>query len=83
MLPKIMLTPALAESVVRLGVWAPFGSDTKMLYHFTHTQVSESTVTRLTERAGAAYEAVQTAQVQTQVGAPGGPPGPARERRAR
>lgn len=76
MLPKILLTPALAESVVRLGVWAPFGIATKMLYHFTHTQVSESTVTRLTERAGAAYAAVQTAQVATLVGAPGGPPGP-------
>jgi hypothetical protein len=62
--------------VVRLGVWAPFGIDTKMLYHCTHTQVSESTVTRLTERAGAAYAAVQTAQVTTLVGAPGGPPGP-------
>jgi hypothetical protein len=76
LLPKILLTPALAESVVRLGVWAPFGIDTKMLYHFTHTQVSESTVTRLTERAGAAYEAVQTAQVATLLSASAGPPGP-------
>jgi hypothetical protein len=76
LLPQISLTPALAESAVRLGVWAPFGIDTKMLSHFTHTQVSASTLTRLTERAGAAYAAVQTAQVARLGGTPGGPSGP-------
>ncbi len=57
-----MLTPTLAESVTRLGAWLPFGVTATMLAHFVHTQVSEATVTRLTERAGAAYEAVQDAQ---------------------
>jgi hypothetical protein len=62
LLPQISLTPTLAESVVRLGTWVPFGVAVRMLEHFVHTHVSEATVTRLTERAGAAYEAVQEAQ---------------------
>jgi hypothetical protein len=62
LLPKIALTPTLAESVVRLGTWLPFTVTPEMLAHFAHTQLSEATVTRLTERAGAAYEAVQDAQ---------------------
>jgi len=62
LLPQGSLTPTLAESVVRLGTWIPFGAAVRMLEHFTHTQVSEATVTRLTERAGAAYAAVQEAQ---------------------
>jgi len=56
------LSPTLAESAVRLGSWMPFGVAMEMLAHFVHTQVSEPTVTRVTERAGAAYEAVQEAQ---------------------
>ena len=62
LLPQVGLTPTLAESVVRLGTWIPFGVAVTMLEHFVHTQVSEATITRLTERAGAAYEAVQDAQ---------------------
>ena len=62
LLPQSSLTPALAESAVRLGVWAPFGIDVGMLEHFTHTHVSEATLPRLTERAGEAYVTVQTAQ---------------------
>jgi hypothetical protein len=62
LLPQVNLTPTLAESVVRLGSWVPFGVAGRMLEHFVHTQVSEATITRLTERAGAAYEAVQEAQ---------------------
>jgi hypothetical protein len=62
LLPQGSLTPTLAESVVRLGAWIPFGVAARMLEHFVHTQVSEATVTRLTERAGAAYEAEQEAQ---------------------
>ena len=56
------LSPTLAESAVRLGSWVPFGVAVQLLEHFVHTHASESTVTRLTERAGAAYEAVQAAQ---------------------
>jgi hypothetical protein len=76
LLPKSSLTPALAESAVRLGVWAPFGIDVRMREHFTHTCLSEATLTRLTERAGAAYVAVQTAQVSALdgVSAEQGPP---------
>jgi hypothetical protein len=62
LLPKIALTPTLAESVTRLGTWLPFTVAAEMLAHFVHTHLSEATVTRLTERAGAAYEAVQDAQ---------------------
>jgi hypothetical protein len=62
LLPKIALTPTLVESVTRLGAWLPFAVAAGMLAHFVHTQLSEATVTRLTERAGAAYEAVQDAQ---------------------
>jgi hypothetical protein len=62
LLPQIVLTPTLAESAVRLGTWLPFEVAATMLAHFVHTQVSEPTLTRLTERAGAAYVAVQEAQ---------------------
>ena len=62
LLPHIVLTPTLAESAVRLGSWLPFAVAAGMLAHFVHTQVSESTLTRLTEQAGAAYVAVQEAQ---------------------
>src|SRR5664280_113697 len=62
LVPQVSLTPTLAESVVRLGTWVPFGVAGRMLEHFVHTQVSEATITRLTERAGAAYEAVQDTQ---------------------
>lgn len=56
------MTPTLAESVTRLGTWLPFGVAAAMLAHFVHTELSEATVTRLTEQAGAAYVAVQEAQ---------------------
>ena len=62
LLPQGSLTPTLAESAVRLGAWVPFAVAGTMLEHFTHTHVSAATVTRLTERAGAAYAAVQEAQ---------------------
>jgi hypothetical protein len=62
LLPQVSLTPTLAESAVRLGAWIPFGVATRMLEHFVQTQVSEATLTRLTERAGASYVAVQEAQ---------------------
>jgi hypothetical protein len=62
LLPQSSLTPTLAESAVRLGTWLPFGAAATMLAHFVHTQLSEATLTRLTERAGAAYVAVQEAQ---------------------
>ena len=62
LLPQGVLTPSLTESAVRVGTWIPFGAAAELVAHFVHTQVSESTLTRMTERAGAAYEAVQEAQ---------------------
>src|SRR5919199_5910894 len=58
------LTPSLVESLVRLGTWLPFRPAAEMLAHFTRVQVGATTARRLTEHAGAAYEAVQTAQVE-------------------
>jgi hypothetical protein len=72
------LTPSLVESVVRLGTWLPFGPAAQMLAYFTGVEVGASTARRLTEQAGAAYEAVQTAAVEeierTLPPAPAGPP---------
>lgn len=71
------LTPSLVESVVRLGTWLPFGPAAQMLAYFTRVAVGASTARRLTEQAGAAYEAVQTAAVEeierTLPPAPAGP----------
>jgi hypothetical protein len=58
------LTPSLVESLVRLGTWLPLRPAAEMLAHFTRVQVGATTAQRLTEHAGAAYEAVQTAQVE-------------------
>jgi hypothetical protein len=58
------VTPALVESLVRLGTWLPFRPAAGMLAHFTHVGGGTTTARRLTEHAGAAYEAVQTAQVE-------------------
>lgn len=43
----------------------PFAPAAQMLAHFTPVATSEPTARRLTERAGAAYEAVQTAEAVT------------------
>jgi hypothetical protein len=71
------LTPTLVESLVRLGTWLPFAPAAQMLGHFTHVPVGATTARRLTEQAGAAYEAVQTAAVEeierTLPAAPAGP----------
>ena len=59
------LTPRLHESLVRLGTCLPFAQAAEALAFFTGVTVSEPTVRRMTEGAGAAYEAVQTAAVAT------------------
>src|ERR687893_269698 len=56
------LTPWLHERVVRLGPRMPFAAAATELAAGHHVQVSEATARRATERAGAAYVAVQTAQ---------------------
>ena len=72
-----LLTPRLHESAVRLGAWVPFPQAGPLLAHFTHTAVSEPTVRRQTEQAGAACVAVQTAEVaRLEREAPAPPLGP-------
>jgi hypothetical protein len=57
------LTPSLVEGLVRLGAWLPFRPAAALLGHFHQVTVSEATARRRTEQAGAAYVAVQEAQV--------------------
>lgn len=72
------LTPSLQEDVVQLGVWMPFGKAIQQLRRFRQTDVSRPTVERVTEAAGAAYVAVQTAEVvRLERELPTPPPGPA------
>jgi hypothetical protein len=56
--------PSLVESAVRLATWVPFPHLPQLLQGFSGTLVSEPTIRRATERAGAAAEAVQTAAVE-------------------
>jgi hypothetical protein len=58
------LTPSLVESLVRLGTWLPFKPAAHMLAYFTRVLVGATTARRLTEQAGTAYQAVQTAAVE-------------------
>jgi hypothetical protein len=58
------LTPRLQASLVRLGNWMPFGHAARELGWLTRAVVSESVAERLTEAAGAAYVAEQTAAVE-------------------
>ena len=57
------LTPYVHERVVRLATWMSFVRAGREAAHFTGVTVGGTTVRRLTERAGAAYVAVQTAAV--------------------
>jgi hypothetical protein len=52
------------ESIVRLGTWLPFEQVPAGLAHFTGVQTSRETARRLTEAAGAALVAVETAAVE-------------------
>ena len=58
------LTPKQQEHLAHLSVWMPFERAAQMLEKLLGVQVSEPTVRRATERAGALYEARQTAQSQ-------------------
>jgi hypothetical protein len=58
------VTPHAGECLVRLGAWLPFGQTAQMLAACLGVQVSEATARRCTETAGAAFEAVQTAETQ-------------------
>jgi len=77
-LPAGPLSPYLHESVVRLGTWLPFEQVPRGLAHFTQATVSADTARRLTEAAGAALVAWETAEVaRWEVAGLPGPPGPA------
>ena len=58
------LTPSLQEAVVRLGTRMPFRSVVQELTFLKHVTMTEATVRRQTETAGAAYVAVQTEEVE-------------------
>ena len=55
--------PSLVADAVRLGTWVPFNRIPALLHGFVGTWLSEPTVRRLTEVAGAAYVDVQAAAV--------------------
>ncbi len=61
------LAPRQHEHVVHLASWMPFAWAARMLDHLLGVQVSEETVRRLTEQAGASVAAAQTAQAKTPV----------------
>src|SRR5215467_771144 len=56
------LTPKQQDHLVHLATWMPFERAREMLETLLGVQVSEPSVRRGTERAGALYEAHQTAQ---------------------
>ena len=58
------LTPRLQASLVRLGSWMPFGHAARELGWLTRAVVSRPVAERLTEAAGAAMVAEQTAWVE-------------------
>jgi hypothetical protein len=73
-------TPSVYEGITRLGLWMPFGHAVKEMKYFWRVSVTEPTVRRTTEAAGAAYVAVQTAEVeQLERTLPPPPPGPAKQ----
>jgi hypothetical protein len=57
-------SPHLQEHLARLGARLPFAQAAEEFTAFTQVPVSEATVRRHTEAAGAAYVAVQTAEVE-------------------
>jgi hypothetical protein len=74
------LTPTLVEHLVHLATWMPFVPAGRMMQRLLRVDVSEATVRRQTEQAGAAYVAVQTAEVaRLEQETPPAPAGPARQ----
>ena len=70
--------PRVVEGIVRLGVWMPFERVPEMLAFFMGVTVSGETVRRLTEEAGVAQVAVETARVaMLEADPPDAPQGPA------
>jgi hypothetical protein len=74
------LTPTLVEQSVHLATWMPFAPAGRMVQRLLHVAVSEATVRRHTEQAGAAYVAVQGVEVeQLERETPPAPAGPERQ----
>jgi hypothetical protein len=72
------LTPRLQQSVTRLGTWLTFRQAAAELEYLLGVRLSETTVRRTTERAGAAYLEVQDQAVERlEREAPAAPAGPA------
>src|SRR5271165_4013114 len=57
-------TPSVYEDIRRLATWMPFGQAVKEAGHYLHITLSEATVRRQSEAAGAAYVAIQTRAVE-------------------
>jgi hypothetical protein len=57
------LTPSLQEELAHLGAWMPFAKAAALLQRLRGTNVSRPTAERVTEAAGAASVAWQTAEV--------------------
>ena len=73
------LTPSLQEELAHLGAWMPFAKAAALLQRLRGTSVSRPTAERVTEAAGAAYVAWQTAEVaRLEWEAPAAPAGPAK-----
>lgn len=71
------LTPSLLESAAHLGTWLPFDKAVQELRFFTQVEVSEPTLRRHVEAAGAAYVALQDNAVAViKRDLPPAPPGP-------
>jgi hypothetical protein len=74
------LTPSLQEDLVRLGTWMPFGRASQELRRFRQVDVSRPVVERITEAAGAASVALQTAEMERiERELPRPPAGPAKQ----
>lgn len=79
-LPPGHLTPFVHERLVDLGTWMPFEQARKQTGRIFKIEVGEATVRRYVEKAGRAYEALQTAKVaEIERTLPLAPDGPAKQ----
>lgn len=70
--------PRVVAGIVRLGIWMPFERVPDVLAFFMGVTVSVETVRRLTEEAGTAQVAIETARVEAlEAEPPAAPMGPA------
>jgi hypothetical protein len=58
------MTPFLHECLVRLGSWMPFEQAVRFMNEMLRTSISQASGVRYTESAGAAYVAIQNAEVE-------------------